>query len=244
MAYVVARPEGRFEIRGVGPHPEGASCPHPGQLRAADRRRSSTRPVAGPAGRSTSTPCAPRPTRPPRRPPPGVQARVAWAVSPRRGARDRRRFVESSRRMAADRSSRSRRRPARPGIPAMPSSTSSDLVGAGLGLHGPAAAPSRCAFPPLARLRRRRRGSPGTVGRSDGPQADRRDPDRPSGQPGLPRSSRSTRCSIRPGCPTSSAGRSPSPGTATRRATTDIDVNLTLPPEAAAPILGCWPGSA
>jgi hypothetical protein len=137
MAYVVARPKGRFEIResvhtAKGPRARSlASFTELTDEVLAKARRRASRPfdaeaVRGSAGRAVSP-------------------------TPRYRQPEMRKFVESSRRMAAALDSP----PPRPGSRRDPGDALIDLLGlvAQVSAFGPRRAPEPLRFPPLARLR-------------------------------------------------------------------------------------------
>ena len=233
MAYVVARPKGRFEIRESVHTPEGAPGPHPWPTSSSSPTRSSTRrrrrasrpfdlDAVRAVGRQGRRAAAAR--RPGRRHSGGL-------ATPRR-----RRDAAVRRVLAPDgcrRSSRARRRPARHGIPATPSSTCS--------ISSPRSRPSRpprrpepLRFPPLARLRAAHRPGLGPT------RAPLTGPNSSAIWPQDHLAARDAR--LRRGAAPVRWVPSPWPGTAIPRATTDIDVNLTAAARGRrARSWSCWP---
>jgi hypothetical protein len=141
MAYVVARPRGRFEIRESVRTPEGARSRSLASFTRLDdavlakAARRATRPFDAAAVRSS--------------------AARAGAGVPRHLQPDMQRFVASSERMAAALETA----PPRPGVRRDPGDTLIDLLDfvAQIGAFGPRPAPQPLDFPPLIHLPRARR---------------------------------------------------------------------------------------
>ncbi len=143
MAYVVARPKGRFEIResvhtAKGPRARSLA----GFTRLTDE-------VLATAGRRATRPFDAEKVR--------ASATRAAAATPRHLRPDTRQFVESSRRMA-----RSLERVRPPADRPDPGDALIGLLGfvARVKPFGPARPPAPLGFPPLARLRAERMGRP------------------------------------------------------------------------------------
>jgi hypothetical protein len=149
MAYVVARPRGRFEIREsvyTDKGPRARSLAGFSELTdevLAKARRRASRPFDTTAVRDSA-----------------VRA-GAPATVPRHRRPDTRRFVQSSRRMARTLEARP---PARAGSTRDPGDALIDLLGlvAQVSAFGPPRAPEPLRFPPLARLRAARTPAAGT----------------------------------------------------------------------------------
>jgi hypothetical protein len=138
MAYVVARPNGRFEIR------ESVHTPKGPRARSLAGFTRLTDEVLGRAGRRATRPFDAE----------AVRASAARAATPAPGHRspERRRFVESSRRMAATLETRP---PAGSVRHRDPGDALVDLLGlvAQVSAFGPPRTREPLRFPPLARLR-------------------------------------------------------------------------------------------
>jgi hypothetical protein len=137
MAYVVARPKGRFEIR------ESVHTPKGPRARSLAGFTLLTDEVLATAGRRATRPFDAEAVR-------ASAARVAAPAS-RHPRPEMRRFVESSRRMAASLESR----PPRAGSARDPGDALLDLLDlvAQVSAFGAGRAPQPLRFPPLARLR-------------------------------------------------------------------------------------------
>jgi hypothetical protein len=140
MAYVVARPKGRFEIR------ESIHTPKGPRARSLANFTELTDEVLAKAGRRALRPFDAE----------TVRASAARAVAPvqSHGRPEMRQFVESSRRMAVALEAR----PQRPGSERDPGDALIDLLGlvAQVSTFRPPRTPEPLRFPPLARLRAER----------------------------------------------------------------------------------------
>ncbi len=140
MAYVVARPRGRFEIR------ESVHTPTGPRARSLAGFTRLTDEVLATAGHRATRPFDAEAVR-------ASAARAAAVTTPRHRRPETRQFVESSRRMAAALETR----PPRAGSPhdRDPGDALIDLLGlvAQVSAFGPPRAPEPLRFPPLARLR-------------------------------------------------------------------------------------------
>ena len=142
MAYVVARPKGRFEIRESVHTPKGPRARSLANFRELDDE------VLARARQRASRPFDPDVVRAAAR---AAAARIAPNPIPRHQLPATRQFVEASRRMAA--ALESRPRPA--GSSPAPGDALIDLLGlvAQVGAFRPPRDPEPLRFPPLARLR-------------------------------------------------------------------------------------------
>jgi hypothetical protein len=137
MAYVVARPRGRFEIRESVHTPEGS------RARSLASFRELSDEVLAKASKRACRPFDPDAVR--------ASAARAGAPTPRQRQPETQRFVESSRRMAAALETR----PPRVGSRRDPGDALIDLLDlvAQVSAFGPPRPPEPLRFPPLARLR-------------------------------------------------------------------------------------------
>jgi hypothetical protein len=137
MAYVVARPRGRFEIRESVHTPEGS------RARSLASFRELSDEVLAKASERARRPFDPDAVR--------ASAARAGAPTSRHRQPETQRFVESSRRMAAALETR----PPRVGSPRDPGDALIDLLDlvAQVSAFGPPRPPEPLRFPPLARLR-------------------------------------------------------------------------------------------
>ncbi len=138
MAYVVARPRGRFEIR------ESVHTPKGPRARSLASFTELNDEVLARASRRASRPFDPDAVR-------ASAARAAAARTPRHRQPEMRKFVESSRRMSAALETR----PPRAGSQRDPGDALIDLLDlvAQVSAFGPPRAPEPLRFPALARLR-------------------------------------------------------------------------------------------
>ena len=158
MAYVVARPKGRFEIResvhtAKGPRARSlASFSELDDKVLAKARRRASRPFDAGAVRTSAARVG--------------AAGTAAAVTDRRRP-EMRQFVESSRRMARNLATR----PAPTGPRRDPGDALIDLLGlvAQVSAFGPPRVPEPLRFPPLARLRGARSAESAEAGSGGGP---------------------------------------------------------------------------
>ncbi len=156
MAYVVARPKGRFEIRESVHTPKGprarslANFAHLDDEVLDRARRRASRPFDSDAVRAAATRAASRATRTGAAATAATGRAGAGAGAPRHEQPETRRFVEASRRMA-----RSVEEVPPPTTRQDPGEALIDLLGlvARVGAFGPPRKPEPLGFPPLARLR-------------------------------------------------------------------------------------------
>lgn len=137
MAYVVARPKGRFEIR------ESVHTPKGSRARSLAGFTELNDEVLAKAAQRASRPFDADEVR--------ASAARAGAPAPRHGRAEMRKFVESSRRMATSLETR----PPRAGSRREPGDVLIDLLDlvAQVSAFGPPRPPEPLRFPPLARLR-------------------------------------------------------------------------------------------